>query len=83
MTVAARRARIGILIVADNAAGTPAAVLDRIPKEFIPQLTGVLMCEDASPDSAYLIGVGYREIGTGLRLRIVGHPVNVGYGGNQ
>ncbi len=83
MTVEERRPRIGILIVAYNAAGTLAAVLDRIPKEFIPDLTEVLMCDDASPDSTYLVGVGYQQLGTELPLRIVRHPVNLGYGGNQ
>jgi glycosyltransferase involved in cell wall biosynthesis len=75
--------RIGILVVAYNAASTLAQVLDRIPKNFRPSISEVLVCDDASHDSTYLVGLGYQQVTADLPLTIVRHPENLGYGGNQ
>ena len=75
--------RIGILIVAYNAASTVAKVLDRIPKTFRPRITQIFVCDDASQDSTYLVGLGYKQITDDLPLTIIRHPRNLGYGGNQ
>jgi 2-polyprenyl-3-methyl-5-hydroxy-6-metoxy-1,4-benzoquinol methylase len=72
-----------VLVVAYNAESHLAKTLDRIPKDFIPHLTEVLVCDDASPDNTYLVGLGYQNRGTDLPMRLVTHPVNLGYGGNQ
>jgi SAM-dependent methyltransferase len=75
--------RIGILVVAYNAASTLASVLDRIPDEFAPKITKVLVNDDSSGDSTYLVGLGYQQLNDRLPLEINRHPVNLGYGGNQ
>jgi glycosyltransferase involved in cell wall biosynthesis len=75
--------RIGILVVAYNAATTLAQVLDRIPPHFRPRITGVLVGDDHSQDSTYLVGLGYQQTNSDLPLEIVRHPRNLGYGGNQ
>jgi 2-polyprenyl-3-methyl-5-hydroxy-6-metoxy-1,4-benzoquinol methylase len=75
--------RIGVLIVAYNAASTLAQVLDRIPKSFRSRIANVFVCDDASQDSTYLVGLGYSQITDDLPLTIIRHPVNLGYGGNQ
>jgi glycosyltransferase involved in cell wall biosynthesis len=75
--------RIGILVVAYNAASTLAQVLDRVPKDFRQRVTQVFVSDDASQDSTYLVGLGYKQITSDLPLTIVRHPVNLGYGGNQ
>jgi glycosyltransferase involved in cell wall biosynthesis len=62
--------RIGILVVAYNAASTLAQVLDRIPRDFVPRISEILVCDDDSQDSTYLVGLGYQRvdrIGTALR----------------
>jgi glycosyltransferase involved in cell wall biosynthesis len=84
-TVAAssRFPKIGVLVVAYNAASTLAAVLDRIPKAFRPLITQVFVCDDASQDSTYLVGLGYRQITDDLPLAVIRHMSNLGYGGNQ
>src|SRR5690625_4348835 len=74
--------RVGILVVAYNAASTLAAVLDRIPTDFRPRIHEVLVADDHSQDSTYLVAVGYKET-SDLPLRIVKHPANLGYSGNQ
>ncbi|MCB1031535.1 MAG: glycosyltransferase family 2 protein, partial [Acidimicrobiales bacterium] len=74
--------KIGILVVAYNAASTLATVLDRIPEDFRPQIHEILVADDHSQDSTYLVGLGYRETSE-LPLHIVKHPANLGYGGNQ
>jgi 2-polyprenyl-3-methyl-5-hydroxy-6-metoxy-1,4-benzoquinol methylase len=74
--------RIGILIVAYNAASTLAHVLDRIPRDFVPRIARVLVTDDASTDSTYLVGLGYQQLGN-LPLTVIRQPRNLGYGGNQ
>ncbi|NQY56585.1 MAG: glycosyltransferase [Ilumatobacteraceae bacterium] len=74
--------RVGVLIVAYNAASTLAQVLDRLPEDFRERVDHVLVCDDASNDSTYLVGLGYQSISE-LPLTVIRHPVNLGYGGNQ
>jgi glycosyltransferase involved in cell wall biosynthesis len=75
--------RIGVLIVAYNAATTLAQVLDRIPSGFRSRIDGVLVGDDHSQDSTYLVGLGYQQLNTDLPIEVVRHPRNLGYGGNQ
>jgi methionine biosynthesis protein MetW len=74
--------RIGILVVAYNAASTLATVLDRIPASFRPRIDEILVCDDHSEDATYLVGLGYKQL-SDLPLTIIRHPRNLGYGGNQ
>jgi 2-polyprenyl-3-methyl-5-hydroxy-6-metoxy-1,4-benzoquinol methylase len=80
---AASRSRIGIVVVAYNAASTLAKVLDRVPKDFRPRISQMFVCDDASDDSTYLVGLGYKQLATDLPLTVIRHPDNLGYGGNQ
>ena len=48
--------RIGVLVVAYNAASTLASVLDRIPTDFRRRIAKVLVFDDHSQDSTYLVG---------------------------
>lgn len=75
--------RIGILVVAYNAASTLAAVLDRIPRDFRPRITEVIVADDHSHDATYLVGLGYQQANVDLPLTVVRQPRNLGYGGNQ
>jgi 2-polyprenyl-3-methyl-5-hydroxy-6-metoxy-1,4-benzoquinol methylase len=75
--------RVGIVVVAYNAVATLAQVLDRIPADFRPRIEEVLVCDDASQDSTYLVGLGYKQMFPDLPLTVIRHPRNLGYGGNQ
>jgi glycosyltransferase involved in cell wall biosynthesis len=75
--------RIGVLVVAYNAAGTLAPVLDRIPREFAHRIEDILVSDDSSSDSTYLVGLGYGQARNDLPLTVVKQPKNLGYGGNQ
>src|SRR6266567_6822888 len=75
--------RIGIVVVAYNAASTLARVLDRIPRDFAPQICEVLVCDDHSQDATYLVGLGYQHLSRELPLNVIRHERNLGYGGNQ
>jgi len=79
----ATQPKIGIVVVAYNAASTLARVLDRVPKDFRGRITRVFVCDDASEDSTYLVGLGYKQLSTDLPLTIIRHADNLGYGGNQ
>ena len=75
--------KIGILVVAYNAASTLAQTLDRIPVEFRSEIHEVLVGDDHSQDSTHLVALGYQQTSQDLPLTIVRHPQNLGYGGNQ
>ena len=75
-------ARIGVLVVAYNAASTLKWVLDRLPASFRDRVDHVLVCDDASQDDTYRIGLEYGT-GSDLPLTVVSHAENLGYGGNQ
>ncbi len=77
------QARIGILVVAYNAASTLAQVLDRIPESVRRRVAEVLVFDDHSQDTTYLVGLGYKSLVPDLPLTVVRHEHNLGYGGNQ
>ncbi|WP_392541972.1 bifunctional glycosyltransferase/class I SAM-dependent methyltransferase [Oryzobacter telluris] len=74
--------RVGVLVVAYNAATTLVRTLDRLPTSFRASVDHVLLSDDASQDDTYAIGVAYRTT-TDLPLTVVRHEKNLGYGGNQ
>ena len=78
-----REPRIGVLVVAYNAASTLASTLDRIPEDFRPRISEVFVCDDASPDRTHLVGIGYQETQRDLPISVIRHEKNLGYGGNQ
>lgn len=75
--------RIGVVVVAYNAASTLASVLDRVPGDFRSRIDGVYIGDNNSEDSTYLVGLGYQQAVGDLPLTVVRHPRNLGYGGNQ
>lgn len=79
---AANGARVGVLVVAYNAAGTLAQTLDRLPPDFAAAVDHVMVCDDASQDETYQIGLAYLARSP-LPMTMVKHPKNLGYGGNQ
>ena len=81
VTSAAKK-RIGILVVAYNAATTLAKVLDRIPAEIRSDIEEVIVSDDHSQDSTYLVGLGYQQV-SDLPITLIRQPTNLGYGGNQ
>ena len=80
--MAKAKPKIGILVVAYNAASTLASVLDRIPEAFRARVDEIFVCDDFSQDATYLVGLGYQQL-SDLPLTVIRHPQNLGYGGNQ
>jgi 2-polyprenyl-3-methyl-5-hydroxy-6-metoxy-1,4-benzoquinol methylase len=78
-----REPRIGLLVVAYNASSTLAKTLDRIPVDFRGRISDVFVCDDASDDGTYLVGLGYRQLSDDLPITVIRHTRNLGYGGNQ
>jgi glycosyltransferase involved in cell wall biosynthesis len=74
--------RIGVLVVAYNAASTLAKVLDRIPADLRPDIEEVIVSDDHSQDSTYLVGLGYKQE-SDLPITLIRQARNLGYGGNQ
>jgi glycosyltransferase involved in cell wall biosynthesis len=75
--------RIGILIVAYNAASTLAPVLARIPPSVWKNVEQVVVADDASADDTYAIALRVKTLGDHAKLHVLQHPKNLGYGGNQ
>ena len=68
--------------MAYNTATTLATVLDRIPDDIRPDIAEVIVSDDHSQDSTYLVGLGYQQI-SDLPITLIRQPTNLGYGGNQ
>jgi glycosyltransferase involved in cell wall biosynthesis len=75
--------KIGILIVAYNAATTLNKVLDRIPANVYDEIDEIAVFDDASKDNTYMLSVGYKELKKLSKLHLYLNDKNLGYGGNQ
>ncbi|MGA1031067.1 MAG: glycosyltransferase family 2 protein [Ilumatobacteraceae bacterium] len=75
--------KIGILVVAYEASATLESVLNRIPAEFCSTLHTILVCDDASSDDTFQVGMRVKQSRPDLPLEVIRRPVNLGYGGNQ
>jgi 2-polyprenyl-3-methyl-5-hydroxy-6-metoxy-1,4-benzoquinol methylase len=80
---ATRHYKIGILVVAYNAETTLAATLDRIPADFRAKIDQLIICDDASSDATYDLGMQWRTENGGVPTTVIRHLKNLGYGGNQ
>jgi glycosyltransferase involved in cell wall biosynthesis/ubiquinone/menaquinone biosynthesis C-methylase UbiE len=80
--MASTKKRIAVLVVAYNAASTLAKTLDRIPDEIRSDIEEVIINDDHSQDSTYLVGLGYQQV-SDLPITLIRQPKNLGYGGNQ
>jgi glycosyltransferase involved in cell wall biosynthesis len=78
-----RGKRIGIFIVTYNALTTLSKVLKRITPEVWRNVEQVAVFDDASPDATYELAVGIQAMTKLPKLRVLRHPKNLGYGGNQ
>lgn len=72
-----------MLVVAYNAESTLAATLDRIPADFRAKIDELIICDDASSDETYDVGLEWQTDNCGVPTTVVRHLKNLGYGGNQ
>ena len=79
----ARGKRIGILIVAYNAATTLAKVFRRIPALVWQNVEEVVVFDDASQDETFELALGYLHVNPNAKLKVFKNQQNQGYGGNQ
>ncbi|GGL87006.1 bifunctional glycosyltransferase/class I SAM-dependent methyltransferase [Nakamurella endophytica] len=75
--------RIGIVVVAYNAATTLLETLDRIPVDFRSRIAEVIVCDDASRDNTFELGRLWAERPETPPTTVLRHTKNLGYGGNQ
>ena len=75
--------KIGILVVAYEASATLEQVLNRIPQDFRSSISTILVCDDASKDDTFQVGMRVKQARPDLPLEVIRRPVNLGYGGNQ
>jgi 2-polyprenyl-3-methyl-5-hydroxy-6-metoxy-1,4-benzoquinol methylase/GT2 family glycosyltransferase len=75
--------KVGIVVVAYNAASTLAATLDRIPDDVLPDLAEIIISDDASHDDTFEHALQWRSRSSVVKTTVVRHTKNLGYGGNQ
>jgi 2-polyprenyl-3-methyl-5-hydroxy-6-metoxy-1,4-benzoquinol methylase len=75
--------KVGIVVVAFNAASTLAATLDRIPAPVLERIAEVIISDDASHDDTFELAQRWGAAADGVQTTIVRHTKNLGYGGNQ
>ena len=78
-----RGKRIGILIVAYNAASTLDQVLKRVTTSVWDNVEEIAVFDDASQDGTFELAIGMKSIRNLAKLKVLRHPKNLGYGGNQ
>src|ERR1022692_8816 len=83
MTSSLAQPRIGILVVAYNAASTLSATLDRVPADFRDRIAEVLVLDDASHDDTFAHGQAWAQRPDTPSTLVMRHAKNLGYGGNQ
>jgi glycosyltransferase involved in cell wall biosynthesis len=74
--------KIGIVVVAYNAASTLTDTLDRIPADVLPRIAEVIISDDASHDDTFGQAREWGAAAT-VHTTVVRHTKNLGYGGNQ
>src|SRR5664279_1139025 len=52
-----------------------------IPVDFRSRISEVFVCDDASDDGTYLVGLGYRQLSEHLPITVIRHTRNLGCGG--
>ena len=62
---------------------TLAHTLDRIPEAFRLRITEVFVCDDASQDRTYRVGLEYQQTQFDLPISVIQHEHKLGYDGNQ
>ena len=74
--------KLGVLVVAYNAASTIERTLNRIPPQMQEIISAILVSDDSSPDDTYEIVKEYARK-SHLPIETVKQEKNLGYGGNQ
>lgn len=75
--------KTGILIVAYEAVSTLNAVIERIPKETMEEISEIFVFDDYSKDNTYYAAIGLKVTKGMEKLSIFKNEKNLGYGGNQ
>jgi len=75
--------RVGVLVVAHNAAGTLAATLDRIPSGFRDRIDELVLLDDASTDDTFPIAADWARRHQFVPTIVLRHTKQLGYGGNR
>ena len=75
--------KIGIVVVAYNAASTLVQTLDRIPVDFRRRIEEIVICDDASYDGTFELGRSWASQAGAPPTHVIRHAKNLGYGGNQ
>ena len=75
--------RIGVVVVAFNAASTLVSTLDRIPQDFRHRLSEIIVLDDASHDDTFDLAKAWAQQQMDVTSVVLRHEKNLGYGGNQ
>jgi len=77
------RKKIGILILAYNAASTLIHLLEKFPPDIINLVDEIFVFDDASSDETFALIQAYKKRTKFEKLNVFKNARNLGYGGNQ
>lgn len=78
-----RKLRVGIFIIAYQAAQTLISAYKRIPATLKRRAKEIYCFDDCSDDNTYYAGLGYKIANNIKNFFLYKNPKNLGYGGNQ
>ena len=78
-----KKLKIGIFIIAFNAAQTLIDAYKRIPSSLKKSAKEIYCFDDCSDDNTYYCGLGYKNAHKIKNFILYKNPRNLGYGGNQ
>jgi SAM-dependent methyltransferase len=75
--------RVGVLVLAHNAADTLASTLDRIPAGFRDRIDELVLLDDASTDDTFPIAADWARRHHFVPAVVLRHTKRLGYGGSR
>lgn len=78
-----KKLKVGIFIIAYNAAQTLISAYKRIPATLKHRAKEIYCFDDCSDDNTYYAGLGYKTANKIKNFVLYKNPKNLGYGGNQ
>jgi SAM-dependent methyltransferase len=75
--------RVGVLVLAHNAAGGLVGTLDRIPASFRDRIDELIVLDDASTDDTFPRAAAWARRNHFVRTTVLRHTKHLGYGGNR
>ena len=75
--------RVGLLVLAHDAAGTVPGTLDRIPADFRDRIEAIIILDDASADDTFPVAAAWARRNRLAHTTVLRHTKHLGHGGTR